>query len=399
MQHLAYAVLFVDDESTILSSLKRVMRSEPYPCLYAEGGQQAIDILSARPVAVLVTDMHMPEMDGPQLLKYVALHHPATIRLVLSSWTESEEMLSAINSGSICRYIVKPWDNRELKAAVRQSMELYTLQFEKERLLEQLEVQNEKLEQQVVSRTRQLLKISNHAEIGKHAAQIVHNLKSPLQVMFGALGMVRTMLKKRNAIDKAELTKYIQIADQGSKNLQQIVAGILMHARDNKHQRVMPMDINAIILQELDFFDIDPEFKMNIEKQVELDEHLPSVFGNSIQIKQILDNLIRNAIDAMEAQSIKKLRICTTHDHRSVILEISDTGEGITEEDLPLIFNPDFSTKPMEKGTGLGLASVQAMVTAYGGKIKVQSQKGQGATFTLNFPINYKNSAGSYIQD
>ncbi len=392
MQPLGHAVLFVDDDSAILRSLNRVMRSEAYPCLYAEGGQQAIDILSARPVAVLVTDMHMPEMDGPQLLKYVALHHPEIIRLVLSSRTDSEEMLSAINSGSICRYIVKPWDNRELKATVRQCMELYTLHFEKQRLLKQLEAQNAKLEQQVAFRTRQLLKISNHAEIGKHAAQIVHNLKSPLQVLFGSLGMVRAMLNDGNAIGKAELTKYIQMADKSSKNLQQIVAGILVHARDDKHQRVMPMDINAIIRQELDFFDIDPDFKMNIEKQVELDEHLPSVFGNSIQIKQILDNLIRNAIDAMEAQSIKKLCIGTAHDHRSVIIEISDTGEGITEEDLPLIFNPDFSTKPMDKGTGLGLASVQAMVTAYGGKINVKSKKGQGATFTLNIPINNKNT-------
>ena len=66
---------------------------------------------------------------------------------------------------------------------------------------------------------------------------------------------------------------------------------------------------------------------------------------------------------------------------------MSDTGEGIAEENLPEIFSPDFTTKPIGKGTGLGLASVKTMVEAYSGDIRVESEKGEGTTFTVRIPV------------
>lgn len=388
MKPATHAILFVDDEIEILSALKRTMRSFPYPCLYANSGKKAISLLAAQPVAVLISDMRMPEMSGPQLLKYARLHYPKTIRLVLSGYSDSSDILSAVNRGHIYRYIVKPWDNGVLKTIVRQAMELFELQWEKERLQRQLEAQNELLEQKVESRTQQLIKISAHAEIGKYASQIVHNLKNPLQVLFGTLGLSKKILPKNDHNDPDRLVKYIDMALDSAKSLQQIVAGILMHARDDNHQRPMPININEIIRHELDFFDIDTAFKDQIDKKVALDEHLPEVLGNSVQIKQIVDNLIRNAVDAMEASFPKQLRINTFSRDGHVVLTIGDSGKGISSTDMPYIFNPDFSTKPMDKGTGLGLASVQTMVAAYGGDISVVSNEGQGTTFTVTFPAH-----------
>jgi signal transduction histidine kinase len=384
-----HMVLFVDDEIEILKALKRAMQSEPYPCLFADSGRKAIEFLASQPVAVMVSDMRMPHIDGPELLKHVTLHHPATIRLVLSSWANSEDILEAINCGHIYRYIVKPWDNRELITTVQQAMALYGLQLEKQRLLEQLEAQNVRLEQQVASRTQQLLKISNHAEIGKYASQIVHNLNNPLQVLFGVLGLARKKLLQDEGGDQTPLAGYIDIAQQSAKDLHQIVTGILMHARDDQHQTAVPIDINEVIRHELIFFDIEPSFKNEIEKKIELEIDLPTVLGNSIQIKQMVDNLIRNAVDAMAESPIKQLHLRTAHHNHRVIIEVGDTGEGISSQDLPLIFNPDFTTKPMDKGTGLGLASVQTMVTSYGGDIRVASEKGQGATFIIRIPIKH----------
>lgn len=386
MKPAAHAILFVDDEVEILKALKRTMRSLPHPCLYANSGKKAVTLLAAQPVAVLVSDMRMPEMNGPQLLKYTRLHYPNTIRLVLSSWSDSSDILAAVNSGRIYRYIVKPWDNGELRTIVQQAMELFELQWEKERLQRQLEAQNELLEKTVESRTQKLMKISAHAEIGKYASQIVHNLKNPLQVLFGTLGLSKTLLNDVHQLDPDRLIKYIDMAHDSAKNLQQIVAGILMHARDDIHQKPMAININEIIRHELDFFNINRTFKDQIEKKVELDEHLPDVLGHSVQIKQIVDNLIRNAVDAMEASTPKQLKINTFSRGRDVVLIIADSGQGISASDMPYIFNPDFSTKPMEKGTGLGLASVQTMVASYGGDISVVSDVGQGTTFTVTFP-------------
>ncbi len=133
---------------------------------------------------------------------------------------------------------------------------------------------------------------------------------------------------------------------------------------------------------------MNPFYKYEIEKQIELADNLPHILGNPIQIKQIMDNLIKNAIDAMENSPKKRLTIKTHMESSSVIIKISDTGEGIAKENLTEIFSPDFTTKPISKGTGLGLASVKTMIEAYSGDIRVESEIGKGTAFLLLIPIN-----------
>jgi signal transduction histidine kinase len=106
-----------------------------------------------------------------------------------------------------------------------------------------------------------------------------------------------------------------------------------------------------------------------------------------VQIKQIVNNLITNAIDAMEVCNPKRLSVATRVWNNQVELSIADTGVGIDTDDIAKIFSPDFTTKPVGKGTGLGLASVKTMVEAYNGSISVESQKGQGATFRVRLPV------------
>ena len=147
----------------------------------------------------------------------------------------------------------------------------------------------------------------------------------------------------------------------------------------------------AIALQRLrkvhNFFMLNPIYKSEIEKQINLSDHLPSIWGNPIQIKQIIDNLIKNAIDAMEHSDERRLTIETRFKDKNVVIIISDTGEGIAEKNLTKIFSPDFTTKPIDKGTGLGLASVKTMVEAYSGDIRVESEEGEGTTFIIRMPV------------
>ena len=100
-----------------------------------------------------------------------------------------------------------------------------------------------------------------------------------------------------------------------------------------------------------------------------------------------MDNLIKNAIDAMEHSGKKCLGIKTGMKNGNILIKISDTGQGIAAEDLEKIFSPDYTTKPVGKGTGLGLASVKAMINAYSGNIKVESEKGKGTLFTVQLPV------------
>ena len=379
-------VLFVDDEREVLSSLKRMLRTEPYESFFAQSGEEALHFLEGENIHVIITDLGMPEMDGLALLKQVEQKYPDTIRLVLSAHGDRDSILDAINNGSIYRYIFKPWDNTELKLIVRQAIDLFILQQERRDLLKELEEHNRLLEKRVEERTRQLLAIEREAEIGKYASQIVHNLNNPLQGIHGGLDLADMMMSDENP-DLKKLGKCLHSAKASALDLKEIIAGILIHARKKAIHGTEQIDINEIIKRELDFFKLDPVYKYKVEKHVDLSDNLPCIVGNPIQIKQIIDNLVKNAIDAMEHSPEKRLTVETHPEEKAVVIRISDTGEGIAEEDLGRIFSPDFTTKAIGKGTGLGLASVKTMVDAYSGDIQVESMKGEGATFIVRIPI------------
>ncbi len=120
-------VLFVDDEEKILTSLKRGLMDEPYKALFANSGQEALEILKQNEVHVLVTDMRMPEMSGLDLLRTVKKEYPNIVRMVLSGYTQVATLLTAINQGEIFKFITKPWKlEEEFKPAIREAVEYYS---------------------------------------------------------------------------------------------------------------------------------------------------------------------------------------------------------------------------------------------------------------------------------
>jgi len=378
-------VLFVDDDQITLRALEQTMQDEAYRLLFALSGSQALDIMAQEPVDVVVTDLTMPEMDGMTLLDWAQAEYPDTIRMVLSSQSDTDSILEAINNGSVYRYVVKPWNREELKIAVRQALELFEIQQEKKRLVDKLSSNTLLLEQRLARRSKQLLEIDGLAEIGKHVSQVVHNLNNPLQTIFGNLDLVLLKLSQEDP-DLDKIIHSLGRVKNGAMDLKMIIQAIQLHGRTDAIYDAGEVDLNAIVRSELEFFNVNPGFKREIEKVVDLAEPAPIAFGNPVQIKQIVDHLITNAIDAMEGCDSKRLSVTTRVANEQVELTIADTGTGIDDSDISKIFLPDFSTKPSDRGTGLGLASVKTAVEAHDGSISVNSQKDQGTTFTIQLP-------------
>lgn len=138
------AVLFVDDEINILNSLKRGLIDEEYECCFASSGKEALEIMKNKTISVIVTDMRMPEMDGLTLLKEVREKYPRTVRIVLSGYTQLQQILVTINQVDIFKFITKPWKlEEEFKVVIKQAIEYYRLQMESERLKKELESKNQ----------------------------------------------------------------------------------------------------------------------------------------------------------------------------------------------------------------------------------------------------------------
>ena len=121
----ASTLLLVDDESSVLSALKRVLRRLNYRVLTAGGGEEALDVLARNEVGVILTDQRMPGMSGIELLARVRRMHPRTVRMVLSGYTDIDSLTEAINRGELYRFLAKPWEEEDLVAAIRDAFRHY----------------------------------------------------------------------------------------------------------------------------------------------------------------------------------------------------------------------------------------------------------------------------------
>ena len=123
-------LLLVDDEPSILSSLRRLFRPQGYRILSAESGAAALALLEKESVQLVISDMRMPEMDGATLLREVRSRWPGIMRILLTGYADITSTIAAINHGEIYRYIAKPWDDAEMLGIVREALERLRLEIE-----------------------------------------------------------------------------------------------------------------------------------------------------------------------------------------------------------------------------------------------------------------------------
>ncbi|MHC8409808.1 HD domain-containing phosphohydrolase [Pseudomonas sp. Hz4] len=156
-------VLLVDDEESILNSLRRLLRGQPYEVLLATSGAQALEIMEQQSIDLVMTDARMPNMDGATLLAHIHRLYPTTTRILLTGYADMPTIIKAINEGKIHRYISKPWNDEEMLLTLRQSLAHQHSERERQRLEQltrrqnaQLKSLNITLEKHVAARTAEL---------------------------------------------------------------------------------------------------------------------------------------------------------------------------------------------------------------------------------------------------
>lgn len=160
---MKHTVLFVDDEPNILKALSRLFRFENVEVLTAANPEEALKVLQAHPAQVVVSDQRMPTMTGVDFLEKVRERHPGIVRMMLTGYTDMEIAVEAINRGQVYRLITKPWNDDELRIAIRQAIDQYDLKGEIQRLNHvtreqnfKLQDMNRTLESLVMERTKEL---------------------------------------------------------------------------------------------------------------------------------------------------------------------------------------------------------------------------------------------------
>jgi signal transduction histidine kinase len=218
------------------------------------------------------------------------------------------------------------------------------------------------------------------ASLGKLAAGVAHEINNPLT---GIL-LFSHILKKKSA-DASGISDDVDRIVNDASRCKTIVQELLDFAHQTGHKKSR-VDLNRTIESGLFLLGNQTVLKA-IEIRKELDPAQPAAAANSTQISQILINLIMNAIDAMPEGGILTVRTRAKRDDGQVCFEVSDTGAGITKENMKKIFDPFFTTKEVGKGTGLGLSVVYGIVEDHGGRINVRSSPGAGTTFIIDLPM------------
>lgn len=250
-------------------------------------------------------------------------------------------------------------------------------------------VSKEELEATVAERTRalreaqdELVRKERLAVLGQVVGSVGHELRNPLGVMSNAVYFLHATLPEADATTR----EYLDIIKDEIAVAERIVADLLDAVR-TKPPRPGTVDIAALITECLHKCTI-PE---RVTVRLEIPATLAPAWGDPLQMQQVFQNLIVNAVDAMPAGG--HLDIGAEHDQEAALLRVrvQDTGVGITPEHMRQLFQPLFTTKA--RGIGLGLVVVKNLTQANGGSVAVDSEAGQGTTFTVTLPVCSETAA------
>ncbi|MEB3163386.1 MAG: ATP-binding protein [Prochlorothrix sp.] len=423
-------ILVVDDEVDVQDLVKqkfrRAIRQDHYRFLFALNGVEALERLRQHPeVAVMLTDINMPFMDGLTLLKQVQRDYPQLYTIVVSAYGDMGNIRQAMNGGAF-DFLTKP-------------MSLDDLQVTLEKTLEQVAIDRQK-QQQLQQFQSQLVQGEKMAALGQLIAGVAHEINNPVNFIYGNMqfahnytqdlleiieafiqyhgnDLPEVLVEKLEEVDfeflQDDLNKLIQSMTIGAKRIQEIVLSLRNFSRiDLTHRQ--PFSLQQGLEDTLMILNYRLKAKFNrLEIEViKKYEETPDIECYGSQINQVFMNLLGNAIDAIEEysqdwteeqqeqhpfsitielapisppESSVKLRNSTK---AWVQVKITDNGPGISPETQAQLFQPFFTTKPMGKGTGLGLSiSHQIIVEEHRGRLQCQSVLGVGTTFIVELPV------------
>ena len=226
----------------------------------------------------------------------------------------------------------------------------------------------------------QLQQVEKSAVIGRLGSAIAHEIRNPLNYINLTLDHLRAKFapedeNKREAFEKLTSQLKSEVA-----RINQQITDFLNYSRPAR-ANLQPTDIRKVVKDSLRIIE-GQAAEQNIKLSLTEAENVPKILGDAEFLRSVFNNLFINATQAIESDG--KLNVKISPDENFVKIDITDTGNGIPEENLPKIFEPYFSTK--ETGTGLGLAIVYKIIESHNGTIEVQSKEGEGTKFTVRLP-------------
>ncbi|MEO8255873.1 MAG: hybrid sensor histidine kinase/response regulator [Acidobacteriota bacterium] len=382
-------LLVVDDEPAIGSSIADLFRNR-CEVVTTTSAADGLAQLANSNVAVIISDQRMPGMTGSAFLAAAAASNPDATRIMLTGYADLPAVVEGVNEGKIYFYMTKPWTGAELEAVVEKAFEHHHLLRERRRLIDELQQANATLEEKVRQRTRELsdkniaLEESNRIK-NQVLGVAAHDLRTPL----GGIHSLAELLRGDD-VSAEEAKEFVGLIYDTSQQMQTLLNDLLdvsLIESGRIDLQVGPVEIGPYVSDITKYNELFARRK-GIGLAVTCGPISPVVSFDPQRIRQVINNLLGNAFKFSRPGTTVTLDVRSTD--AGLAVAVSDQGQGIRREELPLLFGAfqRTSTRPTgdEQSSGLGLSICKHLVEAHGGRITVDSEFGKGSRFAFTLP-------------
>lgn len=355
--HAGMKVLVVDDVADNLNILLQLLKRKGLDVSIAMNGEKALELVPKINPDLILLDIMMPGLNGYEVceqLKKDANYKDIPI-IFITALSEESAMVKGFEVGGI-DYITKPFRAKVVLCRVDTQLQL-------------------------VKNKKELIQSEKLAAIGRMASGMAHEILNPLNII-----SMKSQILSRKLQDKEEQFKGLleTIQEQTQRVYELINSVILISEAPGKQQSV---SVHELLEQTIDQIKKDERFK-DIKVLTRLASELPNMEANPDELKRVFLNLTNNACEAMPQGGTLTIEsaLALKNQSKTIRINYSDTGAGISTENLKRIFEPFVTTKKDIYGAGMGLFVCQTIVKKYQGSITAKSEAGQGTTFSISLP-------------
>ena len=387
-----FAILYVDDEEKSLKAFERAF-GDDFRVFTATNAQDGFKLLEqhADEIGLLLTDQRMPGETGVWLLERARQLRPHILRILVTAFADFEAAIAAVNSGAIYKYIHKPWDPPQFELTLRQALEFFMVQTERDQLL---------LEKMSV--LRNMMIADRIVSLGLLAAGLSHHIKNSMVAVKTFLEMAPMKMSEEKASatslrDPDFWRDYHQNAQSQIEKINNLLGDLRSSADSNAAtQFADEVSLAAAVGAALE--SLKAQFiarKIVVENTIP--DSLPVLHVDKAKFYRLFELLFQDELAMLPAGS--KIFVSAELQHAGappeIVLQISDNGPGLPQDALNVILDPFTVRGGAPSEYGINLMACFFIVHHHGGKIEAKSQPGGGNRFTLRLPLRPESTAAS----
>jgi len=385
-----FAILYVDDEEKSLTNFARAFGDE-FRILTAINAQEGYKLLQqhADEIGLLMTDQRMPGEKGIWLLERARHLRPRILRILVTAYADMDAAIAAVNSGAIYKYVTKPWDSPQLELTLRQGLEFFMVQAERDQLL------HEKM-----SVLRNMMIADRIVSLGLLAAGLSHHIRNSLVAVKTFLDLAPAKMDEEranmNGLRNPDFWKdYHQNVQSQIEKINGLLGDLRASSDSNSATQFSDeVKIHEVLGTVLGQFK-DQFIARRIEIENKIPDNLPALRVDKPKFLRLFELLLKDELAMLPAGSRVTLsaELQANGARPEIVLQISDNGPGLPQEALSVVFDPFVVTGKTPSEYGINLMACFFIVHHHGGKIEAKSQPNQGTIFSLRLPLKPEPSS------